>query len=160
MTGFEYAVACNMLMHGMENEALEIVRAVRERYDGYKRNPWAEIECGASYARAMASYSFVIAYSGFTYDLSEGYAGFNPVHFEEGYSTFWSVGKAFGKFMFRDGEIILEVLYGKIELKKIGLPESVKKITECNIPYKFADGAAEVAFKGESGSKLVARVEI
>lgn len=160
MTGFEYAVACNMLMHGMENEALEIVRAVRERYDGYKRNPWSEIECGASYARAMASYSFVIAYSGFTYDLSEGYIGFNPVRFENGYSTFWSVGKAFGKFMFRDGEIILEVLYGKIELKKIGLPESVKKITECNIPYKFADGAAEVAFKGESGSKLVARVEI
>lgn len=160
MTGFEYAVACNMLMHGMENEALEIVRAVRERYDGYKRNPWAEIECGASYARAMASYSFLLAYSGFTYDLAEGYIGFDPVHFEEGYSTFWSVGEAFGKFMFRDGEIILEVLYGKIELKKIGLPESVKKITECNIPYKFADGAAEVAFKGESGSKLVARVEI
>ncbi len=157
---FEYAAAFNMLMHAKENEALEIVRAVRERYDGYKRNPWAEIECGASYARAMASYSFVIAYSGFTYDLSEGYIGFNPVRFENGYSTFWSVGKAFGKFMFRDGEIILEVLYGKIELKKIGLPESVKKITECNIPYKFADGAAEVAFKGESGSKLVARVEI
>ena len=37
MTGFEYAVACNMLMHGMEKEALEIVRSVRARYDGYKR---------------------------------------------------------------------------------------------------------------------------
>lgn len=152
---FEYTAAFNMLMHATENEALEIVRAVRERYDGYKRNPWSEIECGTSYARAMASYSFVIAYSGFTYDLSERYIGFDPVHFGEGYSTFWSVGKAFGKFMFRSGEITLEVLYGEIKLKRLGLPESVKRIIECNISYTFTDGAAEVAFTGRAGDKLI-----
>ena len=159
MTGFEYAVACNMLMHGMEKEALEIVRSVRARYDGYKRNPWSEIECGASYARAMASYSFLLAYSGFTYDLAEGYIGFDPVHFEEGYSTFWSVGEAFGKFTFSNGSITFAVLYGEIGLKRLGLPGSVKKITECNIPYVFRDGAAEVAFKGKAGDRLIFRID-
>ena len=143
----------------MEKEALEIVRSVRARYDGYKRNPWSEIECGASYARAMASYSFLLAYSGFTYDLAEGYIGFDPVHFEEGYSTFWSVGEAFGKFTFSNGSITFAVLYGEIELKRLGLPGSVKKITECNIPYTFRDGAVEVAFKGKAGDRLIFRID-
>lgn len=79
MTGFEYAVADNMLQCGMEDKALEIVRAIRERYDGKKRNPWAEIECGASYARAMASYSFLLTYSGFIFDMPKKRIGFKPI---------------------------------------------------------------------------------
>lgn len=64
MCGFEYAAACLMLQEGMERQALEIVSAIRARYDGQKRNPWAEIECGGSYVRSLASYSLLLAYSG------------------------------------------------------------------------------------------------
>ena len=62
--------------------------------------------------------------------------------------------------MFRSGEITLEVLYGEIKLKRLGLPGSVKKITECNIPCVFRDGAVEVAFTGRAGSELVMKAEM
>lgn len=114
MTGFEYAVADNMLQCGMENEALEIIRAIRERYDGKKRNPWAEIECGASYARAMASYSFLLTYSGFIFDLPKKLLGFKPV---KNGRYFWSVDGAWGTVDCSENEYTFNVLYGKLELE-------------------------------------------
>jgi len=40
---------------------LEIVRARRARYDGTKRNPFNEYECGHWHARALASYGLIAA---------------------------------------------------------------------------------------------------
>src|SRR6185312_893520 len=54
-TGIEYQVAAHMIYEGLVSEGLEIVKAVRDRYDGEKRNPWDEVECGHHYARAMSS---------------------------------------------------------------------------------------------------------
>ncbi len=88
MTGFEYAYAGSLLQCGMENEALTVVRAIRDRYDGKKRNPFSEIECGASYARAMASYALLLTYSGFRFDMTRGMIGFKPMH--DG-RYFWSI---------------------------------------------------------------------
>ena len=79
MCGFEYAAACLMLQEGMERQALEIVSAIRARYDGQKRNPWAEIECGGSYVRSLASYSLLLAYSGLIFDLPHQRMGFRPL---------------------------------------------------------------------------------
>lgn len=115
MTGFEYAAAANMLQCGMEKEALDIVNAVRERYDGKKRNPWAEIECGASYARAMASYSFLLIYSGFTYDMTQNMLGFLP---KKNGKYFWSIDGAWGLVSITATSLSFEVLYGELELKK------------------------------------------
>jgi len=64
-TGIEYHVASQLFHEGMEQEALEIVRAVRSRYDGERRNPWCEFECGAYYARALSSWSLLTVSSGF-----------------------------------------------------------------------------------------------
>lgn len=122
MTGFEYAAACLMLQNGFENEALDIVKAIRERYDGEKRNPWSEIECGSSYARAMASYSFLITYSGFTYDLSKAQIGFAPINKprnNEEQRYFWSVGSAWGEAICTKDNLKVNVLYGNIDLKSI-----------------------------------------
>lgn len=55
MTGFEYTAAIGMLYEGMEKEGLEAIKNIRDRYDGKKRNPFDEAECGHHYARAMAS---------------------------------------------------------------------------------------------------------
>ena len=46
-------------------------RACRARYDGEVRNPFDEYECGHWYARAMASYALLEAYSGVRYDAVE-----------------------------------------------------------------------------------------
>lgn len=114
ITGFEYAVADNMLQCGMEDKALEIVRAIRERYDGEKRNPWAEIECGASYARAMASYSFLLTYSGFIFDMPKKRIGFKPI---KNGRYFWSVDGAWGTVRCSGKDYEFTVLYGKIGLE-------------------------------------------
>ena len=57
MCGFEYAAAALMLRHGLEEAGLKIAAAVRARYDGRRRNPWNEVDCGSNYARSMASFN-------------------------------------------------------------------------------------------------------
>jgi uncharacterized protein (DUF608 family) len=72
-TGIEYQVAAHMLYEGLLEESLAIVKGARDRYDGVPRppiprNPWNEIECGGHYARAMSSWSLLLAASGYEYD--------------------------------------------------------------------------------------------
>ena len=55
-TGIEYQAAGHMILDGMVQEGLEVVRLCRDRYDGVRRNPFNEYECGHWYARAMSSY--------------------------------------------------------------------------------------------------------
>ena len=62
MTGFEYVAAAEMIFQGMDAEALKVIRAVRARHDGLKRNPFSEPECGHNYARSMASWNCLIAW--------------------------------------------------------------------------------------------------
>ena len=116
MNGFEYQVACHMMQEGMVKEGLEIVAAVRERYDGEKRNPWNEFECGSNYARSMASYALLPTMSGFKYDARFGSMGFDPIAPAEDFSSFWCANNAWGKFMQTKSYMELKVLYGKLSL--------------------------------------------
>ncbi len=79
MVGFEYQAAIHMIQEGLVAEGLEIIGIIRSRFDGEKRNPWNEFECGSNYARSMASYALLNALSGFSFDLSKGRIGFRPV---------------------------------------------------------------------------------
>lgn len=44
------------------------MRTCRDRYNGRVRNPFNEYECGAWYARAMASYAMLEGLTGIRYD--------------------------------------------------------------------------------------------
>ena len=57
MTGFEYVVAAWLAQTGDFAAAEEVVRDIRARYDGEKRSPFDEAECGHHYARALAAWS-------------------------------------------------------------------------------------------------------
>jgi len=57
MTGFEYVVAANLVHRGRLAEAEKVVRDIRSRYDGRKRNPFDEAEWGHHYVRALAAWS-------------------------------------------------------------------------------------------------------
>ena len=116
MHGFEYQAASHMIRRGLEEEGLACVKAVRDRYDGYKRNPWNEMECGSHYARSLASYALLLVYSGFVFDMHEKRIGFHPVH-KEAYRFFWSLDSGFGTVEKKDGRITLTVLYGQLELR-------------------------------------------
>lgn len=137
MHGFEYQAASHMIKHGMEQEGLNCVRAVRNRYDGEKRNPWNEMECGSNYVRSMASYALLLVYSGFIYDLYRHRIGFHPVHKGEG-RYFWSVDTGFGEVVFSKDKIEVHVLYGTLDIKYLDIAmESVQKVTVNGAERKF-----------------------
>ena len=79
-TGIEYQVASHLMLMGMVEEGLDIVRACRDRYDGRIRNPFNEYECGHWYARAMSSYALLQGLSGARYDAVEKMLYLKPQH--------------------------------------------------------------------------------
>ncbi len=141
MTGFEYALAGLMISRGLENEGLELVRAIRDRYDGKKRNPWNEIECGSNYARAMASFALLPIYSRFKFDLPNGMLGFDPIH-KDGFKSFFSVGTAWGTLSWNAGFIAVELCEGYLELKKFAVNADIRSVTADGkqIAFEYLDG--------------------
>jgi hypothetical protein len=142
MTGFEYALAGLMIRNGFVEEGERMVAAIRDRYDGEKRNPWNEIECGSNYARSMASFALMPIYAGFTFDMTEGYLGFDPLTSEGRY--FWSVGNTWGDFR-TDGSVAdFAVLGEPITLSSFGIPKNfaVKSVLADGeeVPFTLKDG--------------------
>lgn len=134
MNGFEYAAACHMIHEGLEEEGLSIIKGVRDRYDGDKRNPWAEIECGNNYARSMASYALLLTYSGFKYNMVKHMIGFDPINIEDNYRVFWSIDGAWGTFEISNNTLHFNVLYGKkIKLSELGIPSRYEAIKKSHI---------------------------
>jgi len=119
MHGFEYQAAIHMIQEGLVEEGLRIVRAVRERYDGEKRNPWNEIECGSNYARSMASYALLLAFSGFSYDVSKGMVGFSPIGNPNNFQCLWSLDSGWGQVFFKEDQVELTLIGGTLKIKTI-----------------------------------------
>ncbi|WUJ75800.1 glycoside hydrolase family 116 protein [Kribbella soli] len=97
MTGFEHILAVGLITEGMVDEGLQVIANIRHRYDGERRNPFDEAECGHHYARAMASWGAVIALTGFTYNAQTGTMRFAP-RLPNTHNIFWSTGNAYGTF--------------------------------------------------------------
>ena len=100
-TGLEYTVAALMMNWGMVDEGIECVRNVRLRYDGERRNPWDEAECGHHYARAMSSWSTVVALSGFFYDGAKRAVAAVPRLPHANFDCFWATATGWGSFSYR-----------------------------------------------------------
>ena len=100
-TGLEYTVATLMMSWGMAEEGVELVRNTRLRYDGEKRNPWDEAECGHHYARAMSAWSPILALSGFRYDGVKASILAVPPLARTNFQSFWSTGTGWGIFSIR-----------------------------------------------------------
>ena len=127
MTGFEYALAGLMIAQGLIDEGESIVKAVRDRYDGEKRNPWNEIECGSNYARSMASYALLPIYSGFSFDMTKKHIGFDPIA-KGDCAFFWSVGNSWGNVSFKDTKRTLSVFGNPMYLSSFGLRENDRAV--------------------------------
>lgn len=145
MHGFEYQAACHMILRGMTAEGVELVKAVRDRYDGVRRNPWNEIECGSNYARSMASYALLNAFAGFRFDLTVGRIGFQPVGRQPGetFRCFWALDGGWGQFELADCRAALTLLYGKLTLRQFEIPLKVERVEHSKrpLPFRSAGGA-------------------
>ena len=82
----------------MVDEGLEIVRNLRARHDGTRRNPYNEIECGDHYARAMAGWTVLDALSGLDYDGAHKSISFGSAAGPENVRYPFVVGTGWGTF--------------------------------------------------------------
>lgn len=139
MTGFEHATAALMNASGMRDEGIECIGNVRARYDGEKRNPWDEAECGHHYARAMASWSSVVILSGFDYNGQSGAVRALPPSYSGNFRSFWSNGTGWGVFTYARERgatrFELKVIVGKLSCRS------------CEI---FGSGGVTVAMRGNT----------
>ncbi|MBE7464960.1 MAG: hypothetical protein HS116_15905 [Planctomycetes bacterium] len=170
-TGIEYQVAAHLIYEGAVAEGLRVVGAIRERHDGLKRNPWNEFECGHHYARAMASWSVLLALSGFTFSAVEKKLGFAPRMNAENFRCAFTSGSGWGTFSQKSGkarfDAALELSAGRLELNRLDLllPRGAKQVQATAAGKAIAaeiDGAGVNFPAGVSlaaGEKLVLAVK-
>lgn len=142
-TGIEYQVAAHLIYEGLVEQGLEIVRAVRARHDGARRNPWDEFECGHHYARAMASWSLLLALSGFDYDAPAARIGFRP-RLEGDFRCLWTTGRAWGSYSRAGNEHRIEVRSGTLAVRSVGVLGEVLEVKAPEGPVSVGreDGGA------------------
>jgi hypothetical protein len=136
MTGFEYVAAIGMIYEGQEEEGLLCIKNIRNRYDGRKRSPFDEAECGHHYGRAMASWSALLALTGFHYSGVTKEITFSDITGQ----YFWSNGYAYGTVEISQKEgskqIKLNVLNGSLDFSKVSLEgigtKSLKELKTLN----------------------------
>jgi non-lysosomal glucosylceramidase len=148
MNGFEYSAAIHMIMTGLVEEGMECITAIRKRYDGERRNPWNEFECGSNYARSMAAYALLNAFSGFQFDMVHGHIGFRPARMEKGkFRVFWSLASGWGEVAIERKKAELRVLMGELPVRTLELPIGKGKVKAAKI------GGRELAYQ-QNGDTL------
>ena len=147
MTGFEYALAGLMIAEGYVDEGEKMVKAVRDRSDGEKRNPWNEIECGSNYARSMASYALMPIYSGFTFDMTQKHIGFAPILGEGKY--LFSAMESWGSVKIEDSGCYLSIFDRPLALCSLSIPnhKSITRITVDGKPIDFKIEEEKLVFE-------------
>jgi uncharacterized protein (DUF608 family) len=146
-TGVEYQVASHLIYSGLIDEGLRIVRAVRERHDGRRRNPWNEVECGSHYARAMASWAVLLALSGFRWDGIRQHVELNPRTKQNPFRCFYSTGGGWGQFRVETKQsvtaVALHQLYGGQAVRSLALAWTKPNPKEVEVSQGGAPLAAE-----------------
>jgi len=127
MTGFEYTAAIGMLYEGQVEEGLRCIADIRNRYNGLKRSPYDEAECGHHYGRAMISWAGVLALTGFHYSAVDQTLAFAA---KDG-RFFWSNGYAYGLIEQKRGagkiSVKLSALKGEAAFKMFALEGAGQK---------------------------------
>lgn len=130
---YEYLVAAQMLRAGMVATALQYVEGARRRFDGERRNPWNEFECGYHYARNMAAWSLVLAWSGFRYDGARKAVVAAPVAQAASARCFWSSGTAWGVFERSGPRFSLQLQHGKLQVASVELAAAAAGATAARL---------------------------
>jgi uncharacterized protein (DUF608 family) len=151
-TGLEHATAAMMMYAGMIDEGTEYIANTRARYDGEKRNPWDEAECGHHYARAMSSWSSVVALSGFDYDGVQQAVTAVPRLPHRTFRSFWASGTGWGEFSYARGSsggtfFTLRVLAGNLRCRSI-------QITATAVTTKLRVGSKDYAHRATGNGNL------
>ncbi|MEN9934492.1 MAG: hypothetical protein RLZZ387_1071, partial [Chloroflexota bacterium] len=125
MTGFEYQAAVHMIYEGLVDEGLAVIAAIRARFDGERRNPWNEQECGHHYARAMAAWAALPALAGLHYSAVTRELALAPRWRPESFRSVWALGSAWGTVRQEAGAaeqcVTWEALGGELTVRRLRL---------------------------------------
>jgi non-lysosomal glucosylceramidase len=138
MTGFEHQVASHLMAEGMTDESLILTRAVHDRYNAFKRNPFNEIECSDHYGRAMASYGTFITACGFEYHGPKGFIRFAPKWDKENFKAPFTTALGWGTYSQKKTSStqvhVFELKHGSLQLQKISLEKmDLKEIKSISV---------------------------
>ena len=101
------------------DEGLEIVRVCRDRYNGIRRNPFNEYECGHWYARALSSYGLLQGLTGLRYDARTKILYVDSQIGD--FRAFLSTATGYGVVEFKNGEAKVDVKEGTIPIEKVAV---------------------------------------
>ena len=128
MSGFEHSAAALMISLAKDEhdplltQGLTICRAVHDRYDAKRRNPYNEIECSDHYARAMSSFGVFIAATGFHCDASKGLLRIEPKISAKDFAGPFVGAGAWGRFtqsLQSSGQVVtLNVRFGSLRIAR------------------------------------------
>jgi len=137
--GIEYQVASHLILEGFVEEGLTIIKGVQDRYDGLKRNPWNQQECGNHYVRSMSSWALIIALSGYQFDFQNKKIKFSPRINQNNFRTFFSNGHCWGEYYQKIdskrklADININVRFGTLVFKRLELGMKIDKILSIRI---------------------------
>lgn len=145
-TGIEYQVASHCIYEGMVAEGLGLLGAVRARYDGTKRNPFNDIECGDHYARGMAGWTVMEALAGYRYDARRQSISFDPALPARPFRVPFVAGTGWGvASVDQSGASEIRLHEGALHLSEVRLPAEVTELrvrkNGATINAKKRDGA-------------------
>ena len=131
-TGIEYHVAAHLIYEGFVAEGLAVVKGVRDRHDGLRRNPWDEFECGHHYARAMSSWSVLLALCGYGYSAVTGRLRFAPKLSPDDFRCVFTTASGWGALSQTATDagrtVSVSVSYGAVALRSLALQGDGRKV--------------------------------
>ena len=176
MSGFEWQVAAHMIQEGEALSAkdgtgfiespddprsltlrgLAVARAIHDRYSPAQRNPYNEIECSDHYARAAASYSLLLALSGFAHDGPRGLLGFDPKLEPTAFKCPFTAAEGWGSFSQRleNGTWKAEITIARGSLRLIDLllpwlaPRATVRLDTKPVKATIEQGTARFSAEG------------
>jgi hypothetical protein len=124
-TGSEYALAALCLREGLTEPGLAVAGAVWARYDGRRRNPFNEVECGDHYVRSLAGWTLLRAATGIDYNAIDQTMRVSPapglgLDAADGAACLpFFEGGAWGWVTLADGTAHVHVVAGELPLRRV-----------------------------------------
>lgn len=158
MSGFEWQVAALMIWEGMLEKGLAVGKAINDRYQPEKRNPYNEIECGDHYARALASYSAFMAISGYRYNGPEGKLAFGPRMTPENFRAAFTAAEGWGQFaQKREANSLLATIdlrYGRLAINEFAI-DQVEGFSATKARVELDGNRVDASFQVQADRYLV-----
>ncbi len=128
-TGIEYMLSSFLILDGRIDDGVSVAKDVWDRYEkaGLRFN---HIECGEHYYRAMSSWAVLLAMQGFGLDMMKSRICFTAREKEKAF--LFNTPGAWGRTVIpssSEGDFILEVMRGALDLKSICIENLKRKPT-------------------------------